>query len=543
MPAAATGDLAELAGVRAGSRGTARALPVALALAAAVGLGVPLGQIANAAGQLLSLRLQEHYRAVVLDAAAGCAPGDLADPVTVAELQAGYEAADAVDKVPVEAVKLLTGVSTACLLAGTIMTQNLAAGILILLTMLPIMIAFSVVAAAERGGWPTVARENRRASYLREFLLQQRPATELATMGASAQMAGLTAVRRRRAAMILGGLIKTAMRAEVLAGAVIAALFGSALLVLLTSGAGAAVTAAAVVGVIAGLHAVRSTGYAFGVLMIAVPRADAVDKVRGWIDGTTSAAQGDDASSRTVDQLDVSGLSVAYGQNLVVTDVSFSARRGELIALVGANGAGKTTTINALLGLVEPSAGRVLIDGRPADGRGSRSRRRDTFGLLTQEFGRYELTIRQNLLLGTTGSRTDDQMWAALRAAGVAAAVADMPDGLDQQLGPQWGGVGLSGGQWQRLALARVHLRNPGIWVLDEPTSSVDAETEELIFDELHRNRANRITIVVSHRAWTLSAMDRIHVFDSGRIVESGTYRELLGAGERFSELFASQLR
>jgi ATP-binding cassette subfamily B protein len=115
-------------------------------------------------------------------------------------------------------------------------------------------------------------------------------------------------------------------------------------------------------------------------------------------------------------------------------------------------------------------------------------------------------------------------------------------DGLDQQLGAQWdGGVGLSGGQWQRLSLARIHLRSAPIWILDEPTSAIDAEAEQDIFRELQRSKAQRITIVVSHRAWTLRGMDEILVIDEGKVVERGRYDELLATGGRFAEIFAEQ--
>jgi ATP-binding cassette subfamily B protein len=113
---------------------------------------------------------------------------------------------------------------------------------------------------------------------------------------------------------------------------------------------------------------------------------------------------------------------------------------------------------------------------------------------------------------------------------------------LDTQLGQQWGGVGISGGQWQRLALARIYLRDAGIWILDEPTSAIDAEAERQIFAELSRTRHDRITIVVSHRAWTLREMDRIYVIDGGRVVQEGRYEELLAVPEgRFARIFEGQ--
>jgi ATP-binding cassette, subfamily B, bacterial len=99
----------------------------------------------------------------------------------------------------------------------------------------------------------------------------------------------------------------------------------------------------------------------------------------------------------------------------------------------------------------------------------------------------------------------------------------------------------LSSGQWQRLALARIYLRGAGIWVLDEPTSAIDAEAEQEIFTELQRGKADRITIVVSHRAWTLKGIDRIYVIDQGRVVQMGDYEELLHQPGRFAEIFAEQ--
>ena len=144
--------------------------------------------------------------------------------------------------------------------------------------------------------------------------------------------------------------------------------------------------------------------------------------------------------------------------------------------------------------------------------------------------------------MGISGrSATDEQLWDTLEKARAAEFVRALPAGLDTQLGEQWGGVGLSGGQWQRLALARLILRNTDLWVLDEPTSAIDAETEEDIFTSLREIAAGHMTILVSHRAWTLRHADRIYVMDAGAIVESGTYAELMARDSYFARLFASQ--
>lgn len=194
------------------------------------------------------------------------------------------------------------------------------------------------------------------------------------------------------------------------------------------------------------------------------------------------------------------------------------------------------------MGSVARGSGRITIDGVDTSSM-STAQLTAHFGLLTQEFGRYELTVRQALSLGVPGTVDvpDESLWAALRTAHLDGVVADLPDGLDTQIGEQFDGVGLSGGQWQRLALARTALRGAAIWILDEPTSAVDAETEREIFAELLSARADRITIVVSHRAWTLRGMDRILVLDHGRIVQAGRYEELASQPGRFAELFAEE--
>ncbi|MGO2048541.1 MAG: ATP-binding cassette domain-containing protein, partial [Brachybacterium tyrofermentans] len=216
--------------------------------------------------------------------------------------------------------------------------------------------------------------------------------------------------------------------------------------------------------------------------------------------------------------------------------------KGSIVALVGVNGAGKTTSVNSIVGTLDPQHGEISIDGRT---RGDMPFQDwvGHFGTLTQEFGRYELTVRESLQLGTPRTDVrDEEMWAALEAANAAGMVRGFDKGLDQQLGSQWdGGVGLSGGQWQRISLARIHLRAAPIWILDEPTSAIDAEAEQDIFRELQRSRADRITIVVSHRAWTLRGMDEILVVDEGHVVERGRYDELLARGGRFTEIFAEQ--
>ncbi len=147
------------------------------------------------------------------------------------------------------------------------------------------------------------------------------------------------------------------------------------------------------------------------------------------------------------------------------------------------------------------------------------------------------------MALGAPAPVGDSHIWQALRHAEAADFIAQLPEGLDTTLGEQWGGQGLSGGQWQRLALARICLRNAGIWILDEPTSALDAETEREVFAHLAASKRERITIVVSHRASTLRDMDRIVVFDRGRVVQEGGYSQLLAAPGVFRQMFRTEVR
>jgi ATP-binding cassette subfamily B protein len=379
-------------------------------------------------------------------------------------------------------------------------------------------------------------RARRRASYLIEQLVSSRTATELATLGTSHQVAALADRSFAEATSLRDVMVRAVGRGEVLAMIVTTGLLGAALVQIVADSGGAGV-AAGVLGVISGTAATRTGGFAFGSIVMAAPK---VQRYRAFV-----ARAGDLATQHVthrVERVELDDVHVTYpgADHRALAGVSVRARLGEIIALVGVNGAGKTTAVNALLGTVDLDSGSVTIDDADASAL-PLERRLGCFGLLTQEYGRYELSVRDTVRLGTPEPVSDDQVWAALDAARVGDVVRAMPHGLDTQLGTQFDGVGLSGGQWQRLALARVHLRDAAVWVLDEPTSAIDAEAEQQIFAELQRQKATRIIIVVSHRAWTLKDMDHVYVFDHGRVVEEGRYSDLLAAGGRFAEIFAEQ--
>ncbi|MFI5731559.1 ATP-binding cassette domain-containing protein [Kribbella sp. NPDC051587] len=503
-----------------------------IGLTVVVGSMYPLSQVTMAAGQRMTLWLKLHYRSELAYAAARLSPSRLADPGTATALQAGQAATDPISGVATRPVQVLGAGITSVVLCAAIWSINPLSGVLVLGALVPTVVAFTAISRMESHGWPRVAEQERRAAYATEQLLQQRSGTELAVLGSGSKVADLVVTHRTAASRVLDWMIGVAMAWELAAALAGAVLFGGALVALVSGGASGGAAAAAIAGTISGLNAIRLCGYAFGTIITAAPQAriyrDFVRSVSERLPQSVVAG---------VESVALDNVTFRYpgAARASLRDASIAARRGEMIALVGVNGAGKTTAINLLVGGLMPSAGRVLIDGRDAAGM-SESERLGHFGLLVQEFGRFEFTLRDAVALGSPQAVSDD----AVRRALAGTFAADLP--LDTQLGQQWGGTGISGGQWQRVALARIHLRGAGVWILDEPTSAIDAEAEREIFADLRRTKDSRITIVVSHRASTLTEMDRIYVIDDGSVVQQGTYHDLIADPTgRFARLFATQ--
>ncbi len=230
------------------------------------------------------------------------------------------------------------------------------------------------------------------------------------------------------------------------------------------------------------------------------------------------------------------------GVEPALAGLSLHVRGGELIALVGENGAGKSTLVKLLLRFYDAEQGSVRVGGvdlRELDPQALRSR----IGVLFQDYVSYELSIRENVVMGRPDGHVDDQrVMEALQDARSEWLVKKMPNGLDAKVGRLFeGGHDLSGGEWQRLALARIMYRDADIWILDEPTSSLDPEAEAGIFSELKENLRGRIGIVISHRFSTVRIADRIAVVVGGRVTELGTHEELLRADGRYAHLFELQ--
>nr|WP_294507354.1 glucan ABC transporter ATP-binding protein/ permease [uncultured Rhodopila sp.] len=226
------------------------------------------------------------------------------------------------------------------------------------------------------------------------------------------------------------------------------------------------------------------------------------------------------------------------GGGPVLSDVSFDARPGTSVALVGHTGAGKSTAMSMLQRLWDPTSGRVTIDGQDLRDITLDSLR-SNIGMVFQESLLFNRTIRENLMVGRPDA-TEDEMERACRMADAHEFIIRQPHGYDTMIGER--GTSLSGGQRQRLAIARALLKDPPILILDEATSALDAATEARVGRALKALMAGRTTFIIAHRLSTVRDADEILVFEEGRIVEQGNFDELLAREGRFADLVQTQL-
>jgi ATP-binding cassette subfamily B protein len=221
----------------------------------------------------------------------------------------------------------------------------------------------------------------------------------------------------------------------------------------------------------------------------------------------------------------------------VLRDMSFEIQPGQLAALVGPSGAGKTTITYLLPRLYDATRGQIRLDGH--DVRDIRLvSLADNIGMVTQEPYLFHDTIRANLLYAKPDA-TDEEMETACQTANIHEFITGMPDRYDTVVGER--GYRLSGGEKQRVAIARVLLKNPRVLILDEATSHLDSESESLIQRALERAMEGRTSLVIAHRLSTILSADQILVIDEGRLVQRGTHRELLDKGGLYRDLYERQ--
>ncbi|GAA2282552.1 ABC transporter ATP-binding protein [Streptomyces hawaiiensis] len=224
-------------------------------------------------------------------------------------------------------------------------------------------------------------------------------------------------------------------------------------------------------------------------------------------------------------------------------DVTLTLPLGRIVALVGENGSGKTTLVKLLAGLYTPERGRILWDGVDA-ATADRHLLAERIAMVAQDFKRWPFTARVNVALGRTSVPvSEDRLAASIAEAGAETVVADLPRGLDTLLARNFsGGHELSGGQWQRLGIARAAYRRGRILIVDEPTAALDARAELEVFERIRALADSGQTVVlITHRLASVRHADLVHVLDQGRVVESGTPDELLATGGLYAELYALQ--
>jgi len=227
---------------------------------------------------------------------------------------------------------------------------------------------------------------------------------------------------------------------------------------------------------------------------------------------------------------------------LILNNLNFKIAAGERIALVGQNGQGKTTLVKLLSRLYDPTAGAIFLDGVDLRDYQVEDLHRE-IGVIFQDFMRYDFPVRENIAVGRIEElHNDGLLRQAARQSRADEVIAKLPGDLDQMLGRRFeGGVDLSGGEWQKFAIARAYLREAQVLILDEPTAALDAAAELEVFERFADLSAERTVLLISHRFSTVRFADRIVVIENGRVGEQGTHRQLLDRGGRYAHLFEMQ--
>lgn len=236
------------------------------------------------------------------------------------------------------------------------------------------------------------------------------------------------------------------------------------------------------------------------------------------------------------------GFKYPNSNNWVIRDVSFKLKVGEKLALVGENGAGKTTLIKLLLQFYTPTKGEILLDGTPIH-KFEPASYHNKFGVIFQDFVKFDLTLRENIAVGEIEELENQQRIKSAAEKSLADEVTRvLPNGYDQKLGRRFkDGQDLSGGQWQKIAMARAYMKDAEVLILDEPTSALDARAESETFKRFVSLTHGKTALIISHRFSTVRIADRIMVLKDGGVLEIGTHKELLANGQLYSELFDLQ--
>ena len=523
-------------------------LPLALGVSFVLAGYIALGQASDSLRMILNSRMSSTGIQNVSSRLATCSSQEIASGDYARSSRAAHEAVtegSLGSQVSTMGALIFIIFSTGSL-SYSVGKINVYASLCMLAGMIPVALMSHLYSSKNAEAMEKIYSYSYNAWHSTNQIAQITTARELAILNARSFFAHRANQERKKSGEEEIGLARYILRIYTIVGFISAALLALALIFLAASVPAPGALAGAVIGITSAIVSLGSMG---SDLSSMAAGSNAIDIYRKFISSAQPKQKNSVADTYPeICSVSIRNLAIQYpkADSLALKNINLTFGPGQMIGIVGPSGSGKTTLVNALMGMLKPSSGDILIGDKPVQDI-SPDDLLANVGLVSQDYGRYELTVRENLLLGLPQEAVerlgDADLWSALSVACADDFVRGLEGGLDAQLGESFGGVGLSGGQWQRLALARVVLRDAPVWVLDEPTSAVDAETEEEIFARLKVAAGGRLVVLVSHRAWTLRGVDSVVVLDGGCVVEQGTYQDLTtDPTSRFRKLFASQL-
>lgn len=427
----------------------------------------------------------------------------------------------------------ITGAISGLTLCYTLWDHNQIVACLSLILPIPLIINNMGYGHAHKKFYPPMARENKRCQYFYDQLDRDRSGFDLATLNGRGTFTTISNKFRQNWYKLGVQLQKTALYYTTTSGAFAVVIYAISIYLLLKQGDTVSLLAG-IMGLTAALNTLVLVGFQIGKLgETFLPNQQLYDFLYSEPHNDTLIQV--DGSK----ELAINNVVVNYGDKQAVKDVSITLKPHQLTALVGTNGSGKTSLLKAIMSSQQQASGSVTNGENTLDINDYSSTL--DYAVINQEFQKFDISIREFLLLGIKHDVTEEEIWEALAKVEFADYVRNLEQGLDTETGVQWGGVDLSGGQWQRLCIARGLLAKKGLLILDEPTSAIDAPTEERIFDYLAQEAQQRLVLLTSHRVSTLKAAGMIYVMEDGVIVESGSYRDLNQPGTKFRAIFESQ--
>jgi ATP-binding cassette, subfamily B, bacterial len=543
VPILAGRDL--LAALAAGAAPPALVVP-ALLVVVVLGVTNLAALVAGCRDELLSELLSRHAHRQILRVAAGAELARFEEPGFHDRLQRAMDSAD------LRPYQLAQGIGA--LLQALLATVGVAVALGAIEPVL-MVVALAVVGPLWVAGVRTgqvmfglmfrlTAAERERA-YLARLLTQRQPAAEVRAYGLGSVLRRRWERRTDERIVEVGRTVRERLRitvqARLFSGAALGALLAALAGLGLTGRMNVADAAAAAGAVLLLTSRLRAAAIGTDLLFEAAPF---VADLRTFVAQAFGPEQTPPPAAATFQRLTVEDLTFAYpsATRPALCGVDLEIRAGEVVALVGANGSGKSTLAKLLCQLYQPQRGRIRYDGVDVSGTDP-GPLRASIGVLFQDFQRYLFPAGENIAMGRWERAGDaPAVAAAAAAAGADRFVATLPDGYGTRLGPEFdGGTDLSGGQWQRIAVARAFFRDAPFVILDEPTAALDARAEFELFETIRELLAGRTVLLISHRFSTVRSADRIYVLAHGRVIESGNHSELMRLDGRYAEMFTLQ--